>query len=131
MGHHLPSLIMEWAVVFIISGKPILVILFTKGPMKALGLFSVVRRESERVLGVLRMFGNDFGISDIGGSSFVAVDHPCSELVGVLRLFIFIFIRVLWIFKIGGKIPFEFEDGVIPQFRVRKVSVPSWFCGVT
>ena len=64
--------------VFIVSGKPILVILFTKGPMKA-GMFSVVGRESERVFGVLRMFGNDFSIGDMGGSSFVAIDYPCSE----------------------------------------------------
>ena len=120
---------MEWAVVFIISGKSILVILFTKGPMKA-GMLSMVRRESEGVLGILRMFGNNFGIGDMGGGSFVTVDHPCSELVGVLRLFIFVFIHILWIIKIEGKIPFEFEDGVIPQFRVRKVSVPSWFHGV-
>ena len=112
--------------VFIISGKPILVILFTKGPMKA-GMFSAVRRESERIFGVLGMFRNDFGISDMRGCSFVAVDHLCSELVGVLRLFIFAFIHVLQIIKIEGKILFEFEDRVIPQFRVRKVLVPSWF----
>ena len=87
--------------VFIILGKPILVILFTKGPMKA-GVFLVVRREGERVFGILRMFRNDFGVSDVGGSSFVAVDHLCSELVGVLRLFIFAFIRVLWIIEIEG-----------------------------
>ena len=115
---------MEQAVVFVILGKPILVILFTKGPMKA-GVFLVVGRKSERVFGVLGMFGNDFGISDVRGSSFVAVDHLCSELVGVLRLFIFIFICVLWIIKIEGKVPFEFENGVIPHFRVRKVLVPS------
>ena len=64
---------MEQAVVFIISGKPVLVILFTKGPMKA-GMFLAVREESERVLGVLRMFRNDFGVGDMGGNSFVAVD---------------------------------------------------------
>ena len=67
---------MEQAVVFVISGKPILVILFTKGPMKA-GVFLAVRRESEGIFGVLRVFGNDFGIGDVRGSSFVAVDHPC------------------------------------------------------
>ena len=66
------------------------------------------------ILGVLRVFGNDFSISDMGGSSFVAVDHLCSELVGVLRLFIFTFICVLQIVEIEGKILFEFEDGVIP-----------------
>ena len=98
--------------VFIILGKPILVILFTKGPMKA-GMFSVVRREGERVFGILRMFRNYFSVSDVGGSSFVAVDHLCSELVGVLRLFIFAFICILWIIKIEGKIPFQFEDRVI------------------
>ena len=130
MGHRLPSLVIEWAVVFVVSGKPILVILFTKGPMKA-GMSSVVGRESEGVLGVLRMFRNDFGISDMGGGSFVAVDHPCLELAGILRLFVFAFIHVLQIVEIEGKILFEFEDGVIPQFRVRKVSVPSWFRGVT
>ena len=110
--------------VFVILGKPILVILFTKGPMKA-GVVLVGGRKSEWVFGVLGMFGNDFGISDVRGSSFVAVDHLCSELVGVLRLFIFIFICVLWIIKIEGKVPFEFENGVIPHFRVRKVLVPS------
>ena len=129
MGHHLPGLVVEWAMVFIVSGKPILVILFTKGPMKE-SVISAVRREGKRVFGVLRMFGNDFGIGDMGGSSFVAVDHLCSELVGVLRLFVFAFICVLQIIKIESKIPFEFEDRVIPQFRVRKVLVPSWFCGV-
>ena len=116
--------------IFIILGKPILVVLFTKGPMKT-GMFSVVGREGERILGVLGMFGNNFSISDVGGSSFVAVDHLCSELVGVLRLFVFAFICVLWIIEIESKIPFELEDGVIPQFRVRKVSVPSWFHRVT
>ena len=126
MGHHLPSLVMEQAVVVVILGKSILVILFAKGPMET-GVFSAIGGKGKRVFGVLGMFGNDFGISDVGGSSFVAVDHPCSELVGVLRLFIFIFIHVLWVIKIEGKIPFEFEDGVIPQFRVGKVSVPSWF----
>ena len=115
--------------VFIVLGKSVLVILFAKGPMKT-RVFSVVGRESERVFGVLGMFGNDFSISDMRGSSFVAVDHPCSELVGVLRLFIFIFIHVLQIIKIESEIPFELEDRVIPQFRVRKVSVPSWFCRV-
>ena len=124
MGHLLPSLIMEWAMVFIIPGKSVLVVLFAKGPMKA-GMFSAVRRESERVFGVLRMFRNDFSISDMRGSSFVTVDHPCSELVGVLRLFIFTFIHVLQIIKIEGKILYKFENGVIPQFRVRKVLVPS------
>ena len=114
--------------VVVVSGKSILVIFFTKGPMKA-GMFLVVGRESEGVLGVLRMFRNDFGVGDMGGGSFVAVDHLCSELVGILR-FIFVFICVLQIIKIEGKIPFEFEDGVIPQFRVRKVLVPSWFHGV-
>ena len=89
------------------------------------------KKGKQGVLGVLRMFRNDFGIGDIRGGSFVAVDHPCSELVGVLRLFVFAFIHVLQIIKIEGKILFEFEDGVIPQFRVRKVLVPSWFCGVT
>ena len=112
--------------IFVVPGKPILVIFFTKGPMKA-GMSSVVGRESEGVLGVLGLFGNDFSVSDVGGGSFVAVDHLCSELVGVLRLFIFIFIHVLWIIEIEGKILFELEDGVIPQFRVRKVLVPSWF----
>ena len=110
--------------VFVISGKPVLVILFTKGPMEA-GMFSAVREKSERILGVLGMFRNDISVSDMGGGSFVAVDHPYSELVGVLRLFVFTFICVLQIIKIEGKILFEFEDGVIPQFRVRKVSVPS------
>ena len=76
------------------------------------------------------VFGNNFSIGNMGGSSFVAVDHSCSELVGILRLFIFAFIHVLWIIEIEGKIPFEFENRVKPQFRVRKVSVPSWFHGV-
>ena len=129
MGRCLPSLVMEWAVVFIVLGKPILVILFTKGPMKA-GMFTAVRRESKGVLCVLRVFRNDFSIGDVRRSSFVAVDHLCSELVRVLRLFILAFIHVLWIIEIESKILFEFEDGVIPQFRVRKVSVPSWFHGV-
>ena len=115
--------------IFIILGEPILVILFTKGPMKT-GMFLTVERESERVFGVLRMFGNDFSISDMGGCSFVAVDHSCLKLVGILRLFVFTFICILQIIEIEGKIPFEFENGVIPHFRVRKVSVPSWFCGV-
>ena len=91
------------------------------------GMFSTVGRESERVFGVLGMFRNDFGISDMRGCSFVAVDHSCSELVGVLRLFVIAFICVLWIIEIEGKVPFKFENGVIPHFRVRKVSVPSWF----
>ena len=108
--------------IFIILKESILVILFTKGPMKA-GIFSVVGRESERVFGVLGMFGNDFGISDVRGSSFVAVDHLCSELVGVLRLFVFAFIRVLQIIEIESKIPFEFENRVILHFRVRKVHI--------
>ena len=115
--------------IFIVSGKPVLVILFTKGPMKA-GMFLMVGRESKRVFGVLGVFGNNFSICEVRGSSFVAVDHLCSELVGVLRLFVFAFICVLWIIKIESKIPFEFENGVIPQSRVRKVSVPSWFHGV-
>ena len=127
MGHCLPSLVMEWAVVFIVLGKPILVILFTKGPMKA-GMFLTVGRESKRVFSVLRMFKNDFSICDMRGSSFIAVDHLCSELVGVLRLFVFAFIHILWIIKIESKIPFEFEDGVIPQFRVRKVLVFEGHC---
>ena len=74
--------------IFVILRESILVILFTKGPMKV-GMFSVVGRESERVFGVLGMFRDDFSVSDMRGCSFVAVDHPCSELVGVLRLFIF------------------------------------------
>ena len=129
MGHRLPSLVVEQAVVVVVLGKSILVILFTKGPMET-GMFLVVRRKSEGVFGVLRMFRNDFGICDKGGCSFVAVDHLCSELVGVLRLFIFAFICVLQIIEIEGKVPFKFENGVIPHFRVRKVLVPSWFCGV-
>ena len=119
---------MEWAVV-VVSGKSVLVILFAKGPMKT-GMFSMIGRESKGVFSVLRMFRNDFGICDKRGCSFVAVDHPCSELVGVLRLFIFTFILILWIIEIKVKILFEFKDGVIPHFRVRKVSVPSWFHGV-
>ena len=115
--------------VFVVSGKPVLVILFAKGPMEA-GMFSVVGREGERILGVLGMFRNDFGVSNIGGSSFVAVDHSCSKLIGVLRLFVFAFIHVFWVIEIEGKILFEFENRVIPHFRVRKVSIPSWFCGV-
>ena len=129
MGCHLPSLVMEWAVVFVILGKSVLVIFLAKGPVET-SVFLLIRGESEGVFGVLRMFGNDFGISDMRGSSFVAVDHLCSELVRILRLFIFIFICVLWIIEVEGKIPFEFEDGVIPQFRVRKVLVPSLFHGV-
>ena len=112
--------------VVVIPGKSILVILFAKGPMKT-SMFLAVGRESKGVFGVLRMFRNDFGIGDVRGSSFVAVEHSCSELVGVLRLFVFAFICVLWIIKIEGKILFEFENGVIPHSRVRKVSVPSWF----
>ena len=50
--------------VFIVLGKPVLVIFFTKGPMKA-GMFSTIRREGERVFGVLRMFRDDFGIGDM------------------------------------------------------------------
>ena len=115
--------------IFVILGKPVLVVFFTKGPMKA-GVFSVVGRESKRVFGVLGMFRNDLGISNVRGCSLVAVDHLCLELVGVLRLFIFTFICVLQIIKIEGKVPFEFENRVIPHSRVRKVSVPSWFCRV-
>ena len=115
--------------VFIISGKSVLVVLFAKGPMKA-GMFLVIRRKCERVFGILRVFRNDFSICDVGGSSFVAADHLHLELVGVLELFIFTFILILWIIDIEGKIPFKFEDRVIPHSRVRKVSVPSWFCGV-
>ena len=115
--------------VIVVLGKSVLVILFAKGPMKT-SMFSAVGRESERVFGVLRMFRNNFGVSDMRGSSFIAIEHSCSELVGVLRLFIFAFICVLWIVEIKGKVPFEFENGVIPHFRVRKVSVPSWFHGV-
>ena len=110
----------------VVSGKSILVILFAKGPMKT-SMFSAVGRESEGVFSVLRMFRNDFSICDKRGCSFVAVDHSCSELVRVLRLFVFTFICVLWIIEIEGKVPFEFENGVIPHSRVRKVSVPSWF----
>ena len=115
--------------VVITPGKSILVIFFAKGPMKT-GMFSLIGRKGEGVFGVLRVFRNKFGIYDMRGSSFVAVDHPCSELVGVLRLFIFAFICALQIIKIEGKIPFEFENGVIPHSRVRKISVPSWFHGV-
>ena len=121
---------MEWAVVFIISGKSILVIFFAKGPMKT-GMFSSIGRKGEGVFGVLRVFENNFGICNVGGSSFVAVDHPCSELVGVLELFIFTFILVFWIIDIEIKILLEFENGVIPHSRVRKVSVSSWFYRVT
>ena len=63
LGHCLPSLVMEWAVVVVILGKSILVILLAKGPMEA-SMFLVVGRKSERVFGVLRMFRNDFGICD-------------------------------------------------------------------
>ena len=115
--------------VVVILGKSILVIFFAKGPMKT-GMFLLIRRESEGVFDVLRMFRNDLGISDKGGCSFVAVDHSCSKLVGILRLFVFTFIHVLQIIKIEGKVPFEFEHRVIPHFRVRKVLVPSWFCRV-
>ena len=109
--------------VVVVLGKSILVILFTKGPMET-GMFLVVRRKSKGVFGVLRIFRNDFGTCDKGGCSFVAVVHlQCSELVGVLRLFIFA-LCVLWIIEIEGKVPFKFENGV------RKVLVPSWFCGV-
>ena len=76
------------------------------------------------------MLRDDFSICDVGGGSFVAVDYSCSELVGVLRLFVFAFIHVFWIIEIEGKVLFEFEDRVIPQSRVRKVLVPSWFCRV-
>ena len=124
MGRHLPSLVIEWAMVFLVSGKPILVIFFAKGLMKT-SMFLAVGREGKRVFGVLRMFRDDFSIGDMRGYSFIAVDHLCLELVEVLRLFIFAFIYVLQIIKIEGKILFEFEDGVIPQFRVRKVSVSS------
>ena len=115
--------------VVVISGKSVLVILFAKGPMKT-GVFLLIGRKGKGVFGVLRMFGNDFSISYKGGCSFVAVDHLCLELVGILRLFIFVFILVFWIIDIEGKIPFKFEDRVIPHSRVRKVSVPSWFCRV-
>ena len=83
--HHLPSLVVEGAVIVVISRKSILVVFFAKGPMKT-GMFLVVGRESERVFGVLGVFVDDFGISDVGGGSFVTVDHLCSELVGVLTL---------------------------------------------
>ena len=83
-------------------------ILFAKGPMKT-GMFSVKKKKSERVFSVKRVFINDFGICDVGGGSFVAVDHSCSELVGVLKLFIFAFIHILWIIEIESKIPFEFS----------------------
>ena len=129
MGCHLPSLVMEWAVVFVILGKSVLVIFLAKGPVET-SVFLLIRGESEGVFGVLRVFRNDFSVCDKRGCSSVAVDHLCSELVGILRLFIFAFIHVLLIIKIEGKVPFEFEGGVIPHFRVRKVSVPSWFCGV-
>ena len=120
---------MKWAVVFVVSGESVLVVLFAKGPMKT-GMFSSIGMEGKRVFSVLRIFRNDFSICDIGGSSFVAVDHLHLELVGVLELFIFTFILILWIIDIEGKIPFKFEDRVIPHSRVRKVSVPSWFHGV-
>ena len=80
--------------VVIVSGKSALVIFLAKGPMET-SMFSVVRKKSKRIFGVLRVFKNNFGVSDLGGSSFVAVEHLCSELVGVLRLFIFTFIRAL------------------------------------
>ena len=112
--------------IVVVLGKSILVVFFAKGPMKT-SVFSSIGRESKGVFGVLRVFRNDFGISDVRGSSFVAVEHLCSKLIGVLRLFVFAFIHVLQIIKIEGKIPFEFENGVIPHFRVRKVSIPSWF----
>ena len=115
--------------VVVILRESILVIFFAKGSMEK-GVFLVIGRESKGVFGVLRVFRNDFSICDKRGCSFVAVDHSCSELVGVLRLFIFTFICILQIIKIEGKILFEFEDGVIPHFRVRKVLVPSWFHGV-
>ena len=115
--------------VVVILRKSILVIFFAKGPMKT-GVFSSIRRESKGIFGVLRAFENNFSICDMRGSSFVAVDHLCSKVVRVLRLFIFIFILVPQIIKIESKILFEFEDRVIPHFRVRKVSVPSWFHGV-
>ena len=103
---------MKGAMIVVVLGKSKLVIFFAKGPMKR-GVFSVVGRESEGVLGVLRVFRDDFSICDKGGCSFVAVDHSCLELVGVLRSFIFAFICILWIIKIEGKIPFQFEDRVI------------------
>ena len=112
--------------IVVIPRKSELVIFFAKGPMEA-SMFSAVEREGEGVFSVLRVFRSDFSICDKRGCSFVAVDHLCSELVGVLRLFIFTFILILWIIEIKGKILFEFEDGVIPHFRVRKVLVPSWF----
>ena len=59
------------------------------------GVFSSIGGESEGVFGVLRMFGNNFGICDKRRYRFVAVDHSCSDLVGVLRLFVFAFIHVL------------------------------------
>ena len=120
---------MKWAVVFVVSGESVLVVLFAKGPMKT-GMFSSIGMEGKRVFSVLRIFRNDFSICDMGGSSFVAVDHPYSELVGVLELFVFTFILVFQIIDIESKILFEFEDGVISHSRVRKVSVPSWFHGV-
>ena len=112
------------------QGSPNWESFFTKGPMKT-GMFSVEKRESERIFSVKGMFINNFGIGNMGGGSSVAVDHSCSKLVGVLRLFVFTFICILWIIKIESKIPFEFENRVIPQSRVRKVLVSSWFHGVT
>ena len=112
--------------VVVIPGKSILVILFAKGPMKT-SMFSSIGRKGKRVFSVLRVFRDDFGICDKRGCPFVAVDHSCLELVGVLELFIFIFIPIFWIIDIESKILFEFEDGVIPHSRVRKVLVPSWF----
>ena len=78
-GCCLPGLVVEGAMIVVISRKSILVIFFAKGPMKT-GMFSAVRRESERVLGVLGVFRNNFSVCDKGGCSFVAVDHSCFKV---------------------------------------------------
>ena len=74
---------MKGAVVVVVLRKSKLVIFFAKGLMKT-SVFLAVGRESKKgVFGVLEMFGNDFSICDKGRCSFVAVDHSCSELVGI------------------------------------------------
>ena len=54
-------------------------------------MLSVKGGKSKGVFGVEGMFSNDFGIGDMRGDSFVAIEHSCSELVEILRLFVFAF----------------------------------------
>ena len=65
----------------------------TEIPMKA-SMLLMKGGEGKRIFGLMRLFGTDFGISDVSGNPFVTVDHYSLELVGVLRLFVFVFICI-------------------------------------